>query len=113
MKISVLLPYKENFSKTYAGAVSISIRDTVKESKYKKNIYIYGNTNFKNKLLKNYKNVKFSKNFLQSSSKNYILSFLKEESKNRSSLIEMHNRPTYVKFLSDLQYTKKVLYLGS
>jgi len=110
MKISILLPYKENFSKTYAGAVSISIRDTVKESKYKKNIYIYGNTNFKNKLLKNYINIKFSTNFLQSSSKNYILSFLEEESKNRSSLIEMHNRPSYVKFLSNLKYAKKVLY---
>ena len=29
MKISILLPYKENFSSDYAGAVSIFIKDTV------------------------------------------------------------------------------------
>ena len=36
MKISILLPYKENFSPEYAGAVSIFINDTLKKSKYKK-----------------------------------------------------------------------------
>ena len=36
MKISILLPYKENFSKKYAGAVSIFIKDTVLKSMYKK-----------------------------------------------------------------------------
>ena len=35
MKISILLPYKENFSPTYAGAVSLFVKDTVKLSKYK------------------------------------------------------------------------------
>ena len=44
MKISILLPYKENFSTLYAGAVSIFINDTSKISKFKKNIIIYGNT---------------------------------------------------------------------
>ena len=47
MKISILLPYKENFSPSYPGAVSIFVRDTTLASKYKKNIKIYGNTNFK------------------------------------------------------------------
>ena len=42
MKISILLPYKENFSPVYAGAVSLFVKDTVKISKYKKNITIYG-----------------------------------------------------------------------
>ena len=54
MKISILLPYKENFSPIYPGAVSIFVRDTTLKSKYKKNIIIYGNTNFKKKLLKSY-----------------------------------------------------------
>ena len=53
MKISILLPYKENFSPTYAGAVSIFINDTVKISKFKKNIIIYGNTNNKIKFNNN------------------------------------------------------------
>ena len=47
MKISVLLPYKENFSSDYAGAVSLLLRDTVKLSKYRSNIKIFGNTEFK------------------------------------------------------------------
>ena len=38
MKISILLPYKENYSVNYAGAVSLFINDTTKLSKYKKNI---------------------------------------------------------------------------
>ena len=42
-KISILLPYKENFSSDYAGAVSLLINDTTKLSKYKKNIKIYSN----------------------------------------------------------------------
>ena len=63
MKISILLPYKENFSDEYAGAVSIFIKDTVKKSKYKKNIFIYGNTRFKKKLLKNYINLDLKKKF--------------------------------------------------
>ena len=36
MSISILLPYKENFSPAYPGAVSIFIKDTVLKSKYKK-----------------------------------------------------------------------------
>ena len=48
MKISILLPYKENFSPIYAGAVSLFVKDTVKLSSYKKYITVYGNTNLKN-----------------------------------------------------------------
>ena len=72
MKISVLLPYKENFSPEYPGAVSIFLKDTVVKSKYKKNITIYGHTKFKKKLLKNYKNINFTRFFLRSNSKIYV-----------------------------------------
>ena len=44
MKISILLPYKENYSKDYAGAVSIFINGVNKHSKFENNIKIYGNT---------------------------------------------------------------------
>ena len=47
MKISILLPYKENFSPIYPGAVSLFVKDTTKISKYKKYIIIYGATNLK------------------------------------------------------------------
>ena len=52
LKISILLPYKENFSPDYPGAVSIYVNDTTKSSKYKKKIVIYGSTNYKKNCLK-------------------------------------------------------------
>ena len=81
MKISILLPYKENFSSNYAGAVSLFVKDTVINSKYKKNTYVYGNTDYKNKLLNNYVNLNLNKTFYQSGSKLYVESFLKHEQK--------------------------------
>ena len=53
MKISILLPYKENFSKLYSGAVSIFVNDISRESKFKNSTKIYGNTIYKNYLSKN------------------------------------------------------------
>ena len=47
MKISILLPYKENFSPSYAGAVSLFINDTLKISKYKNFTTVFGNTLYK------------------------------------------------------------------
>ena len=52
MKVSILLPYKENFSPNYPGAVSLFVKDTSAISKYKKSIKIYGNTEFKKKITK-------------------------------------------------------------
>ena len=46
MKISILLPYKENFSRI-PGAVSLFVYETSKISKFK-DITVYGNTSFKN-----------------------------------------------------------------
>ena len=107
MKISILLPYKENFSPEYAGAVSIFINDTIKKSLYKKNIIVYGNTNLK-EFSNNYVNLNYEKLFLKSSTKAYIQEFLKNEKKNKSDLIELHNRPSYVKYLNEINYAKKV-----
>ena len=59
MKISILLPYKENFSKEYAGAVSIFVNGVNKYSKFKHNIKIYGNTNYSNILSNKYINLPF------------------------------------------------------
>ena len=75
MKISILLPYKENFTPDYAGAVSLFLNDTIKLSKFKKNIQVYGNTSFKKKLMPNYTNLNFSKFLFRSSSKTYVKNF--------------------------------------
>ena len=56
MKISILLPYKENFSPNYPGAVSLFVKDTSVNSKYKNKIQIFGSTSYKKKLLNNYIN---------------------------------------------------------
>ena len=110
MKISILLPYKENFSPSYAGAVSIFINDTLKISKYKKNTIVYGNTSFKEKYKTKYVNLNYNKSLIKSSTKSYILEFLKKEKNNKSDIIEFHNRPYYLKYLKNLKYAKKVLY---
>ena len=110
MKISILLPYKENFSPLSAGAVSIFINDTCKISKFKKNITIFGNTKSKIRFSKNYINLEYNKSFIKSSSKSYILEFLKKEKEINSDIIELHNRPSYLKYLIKLKYPKKILY---
>ena len=112
MKISILLPYKENFSPDYPGAVSIFLNDVIRKSKFKKNIVVFGNTNFK-KRYKNikYKNINISNKILGigSQTNKYINEFIKIENKQRSDIIEIHNRPVYVNLLP--HYLKnKVLY---
>ena len=110
MKISVLLPYKENYSPTYSGAVSIFIHGVTKYSNYKTNIRIFGNTNLKNKLSKNYINIPLEKKYFKSSTKIYLSNFLQIEEKRKSSIIEIHNRPKYIQSLKQLKNRKFVLY---
>ena len=77
MKISILLPYKENFSPEYPGAVSIFLNSVIKKSIYKEKITVYGFTNFTNtfKDIK-YKNIKISKKILGLGSQ--TLKYIKE-----------------------------------
>ena len=76
MKIGILLPYKENFSPEYPGAVSLFVYETSKKSKYKKDIIVFGNTNYKKKFKIKYKNINLSKKLLSSQTKNYVNKFL-------------------------------------
>ena len=100
MKISILLPYKENFSPLYPGAVSLFVYETSIKSKFKKNIIVYGNTEYKNKFQLKYINIPLRKNILISQTRNYVEKFTNLEKKNKSSIIEIHNRPSYVKILN-------------
>jgi glycosyltransferase involved in cell wall biosynthesis len=110
MKISILLPYKENYSVDYAGAVSLFINDTTKLSKFKKNIRIFGSTNYESKLSKNYTDIKLNKNNLfQSQSKFYVKKFIELQKNIKSDIIEIHNRPNYLKYIKKLS-SKIVLY---
>ena len=111
MKISILLPYKENFSPIYPGAVSIFLNSVIKKSKYKKFITVYGNTKLKKKYNIKYKNITIPRKIfgLGSQSSAYVNNFIKIENKKKSDIIEVHNRPTYLKLLIDCR-ADKVLY---
>ena len=110
MKISILLPYKENFARNYAGAVSLFVNDITKKSFFKNSTYIFGNTELKDKLSKNYINIDLKKNVFRSTSKQYVNAFLEYEKKINSDLIEVHNRPNYIRSIKKNFKNKVILY---
>ena len=110
MKISILLPYKENFSPEYPGAVSLFVYETSKISKFKKNIIVYGNTNYKKIFKLKYININTKKKIFNSQTKEYVNNFIKLEKKNNSSIIEVHNRPSYIHIINN-KFKNKVLTL--
>ena len=100
MKIGILLPYKENFSPEYPGAVSLFVYETSRKSKYKKNIVVFGNTNFSKRFNIKYSNINLSKNILSSQTKDYVNKFIILQKKYNFSIIEVHNRPSYINQLN-------------
>jgi len=110
MKISILLPYKENFSPTYPGAVSLFIKETLLRSKYKNVTEVFGYTEYKKKYNLNYKNINVVVDIFGGKTKDYINKFIKYQIKSKSELVEIHNRPKYVKYLSTRIKAKIALY---
>ena len=110
MKISILLPYKENFTSDNAGAVSLFVNDITNQSIFKNTTYIFGNTQSKKLLSKNYINIEINKKIFKSTSKQYVVSFLKVQKKISSELIEVHNRPNYIKIIKKEFRNKIFLY---
>jgi glycosyltransferase involved in cell wall biosynthesis len=100
VKIGILLPYKENFSPEYPGAVSLFVNETSQISKYKKNIVVFGNTNYKRKFNLKYINISLSKSVLSSQTKNYVNKFVQLQKRFNFSIIEIHNRPSYIRQIS-------------
>ena len=99
MKIGILLPYKENFSPEYPGAVSLFVNETSQISKYKKNIIVFGNTQYNKKFNIKYINISLKKSILSSQTKNYVNRFAILQKKFNFAIIEIHNRPSYIKQL--------------
>ena len=60
-KIATILPYKENYTFSKAQAAAIWVNDFFKFSKFKNENFIFGNTNSKDFLTKNYINVSLKK----------------------------------------------------
>ena len=107
MNISILLPYKENFSPEYPGAVSLFVYETTRISRFKRDITVYGNTSFKKKFNLKYKNIELKKRPFSSQTKNYVKKFIDLEKINNSTIIEIHNRPSYIQILSK-EFDKKI-----
>ena len=95
--IAVLLPYKDQFIKDNAGSASIWVKDFSKDSKLKKNTTIFGYTSNISKTFDNfnYVNLKFS-NFGVQVNLKYVNKFIDVLNKKKFSLIEIHNRPSYI-----------------
>ena len=110
MKISILLPYKENFTPNYAGAVSLFVNDITRKSVYKNTTHIFGNTRYRKYLSINYTNLIIKKNLFLSTNKKYVQNFLEHEDKINSDLIEVHNRPSYINIIRKKYKNKLFLY---
>ncbi len=95
INIATILPYKENYSSESASAASLWVSEFLKNSKFKKNNFIYGNTKSTNFLSKNYINInlKSLKSKFQSTTSEYSANLIKEINKKSFNLIEVHNRP--------------------
>ena len=110
MNISILLPYKENFVSNNAGAVSLFVNDITKNSIYKKTIKIFGNTIYKKFLSNNYVNLAFDRRIFFSSNNQYVKNFLDHKETLNSDLIEVHNRPNYIKVIKTKFQNRLFLY---
>ncbi len=112
MKIATILPYKENYTFSKAQAAAIWVCDFFKHSKFKEINYIYGNTNSKDYLSKNYINIKINnlKSKFSSSTNEYCNNFIKQTSDQKFDIIEIHNRPLVFNILKNKINSKYILY---
>ena len=112
LKIATILPYKENYSIDKASAASLWVAEFFKNSKYKKNNIIFGNTKSKKFLTSNYKNInlKTLNSKLSSSTNEYCNKLIREIRNVNFDLIEIHNRPLILKKLSENLNKKFIFY---
>ncbi len=112
MKIASILPYKENYTKQGAGAVALWISDFMRDSIYKRNTFVFGNTKNKNFLTKNYTNINISNvnSRLNSTTKEYSSKIIKRIKTINFDIIELHNRPIMVKEFFKKIDSKIILY---
>ena len=110
LKIATILPYKENYSITKASAASLWVSEFFKNSKYKKENIIYGNTQYQDYLTNNYKNIKLRtiKSRFKSTTNEYVNKLFTELNKKNFDLIEIHNRPQLLFKLTNLIKNIKV-----
>ena len=110
--IATILPYKENYTLSNAQAAAIWVCDFYKYSKYKKDNYIFGSTENKDYLTKNYVNIKINniKSKFSSSTIEYCNSIILKAKKFNFDIIEIHNRPLVFTYLNNILDSNYILY---
>ena len=95
MKINILLPHKEKFDKYKASSVSITIKNNLVHSEYKKNVMVYGQVTDNPIQINNFTGIKDPLNFFLSKNKNLATKMCKIilSEKDKDQIIEIHNRP--------------------
>ena len=112
MKIATILPYKENYTFTKAQAAAIWVCDFFKYSKYENTNYIFGNTDSRDYLTKNYINININnlKSKLSSTTKEYCRNLIHKIKDEGFDIIEIHNRPLIFNYLKKEINSKYILY---
>ena len=112
IKIATILPYKENYTYNKAQAAAIWVCDFFKYSEFKENNFIFGNTDGKDYLTKNYINIKINnlKSKLSSSTNEYCKNFIEKNKDSNFDIIEIHNRPLVFNYLKPKINSKFILY---
>ena len=95
---------------SFAGAVSLFVKDTVAVSKFNKKIKIFGSKDNKDYLNKNYVNLNIEKSIFSSSNTKYVNKFLKHKKFLNTDILEVHNRPNYIKIIRNNYKKKLILY---
>ena len=112
VKIATILPYKENYTTQKAQAAAIWVCDFFKHSKFKNSNFIFGNTEGKDYLTKNYINIPINnlKSKFSSSAKEYCKNFITKINNRSFDIIEIHNRPLIFNLLKNELNSKYILY---
>ena len=102
MKINILIPFKEKFDKNNASSVSITVKNNLKYSIFKKYIRVFG-TEVENPISEeHFFGIKPSRVFFKSRNMHLAKEMLKIIKRERSlnQIIEIHNRPYVFNFFA-------------
>jgi len=103
---------RENYTYSKAQAAAIWVCDFFKYSKYLNSNYIFGNTDTKDYLSKNYINIDISnlKSKFSSTTKEYCRNIIYKIKDENFDIIEIHNRPLIFNYLKKEINSKYILY---
>ncbi|MEI7669410.1 MAG: glycosyltransferase family 4 protein [Pseudomonadota bacterium] len=109
-KIAVILPKGEGFSDDSFGAISLCIKDFTLNSKYKDDITVLGGIDLPAFAGINYQTMKPTK-WYENRTRSYAKNCAKFINRNNINLVEIQNRPCFVKLLTGRVNCKIALHL--